>query len=361
MKVIFVSAKSFSKNLERLFLNCKALDIAVAFVKSGGLNPFLKILIHSCLMNKKLPIRIVFGLSSKQGITDKKSATKLLKLANENENIEVKKYNNQGFHPKLMIFHGEPCRILLGSSNLTGAAQGKNIEANVIIENPKKDFVKDVNDFFNECFIHGKSLEQSHINSYIQWSHEKSRDTSTHFPEDKLPKNLIIVSTSSNIGKITSKPIKSKKYYDEKIRALDNRKRLTPEQKMSLRAYRALRTRYYGKKSGTRVELDILLPVMYGINHLEEIVTNGKGEWTIGKKVEFLDSVVGGNAFFYENKKKITRYYGRIEKIWHENNLTKLQLSNLNRLKKRKKLNNFKKRNGESVKFLGCFVYLPRM
>jgi len=131
MKVSFLNGPSLFEKLPELMASCSQLDVAMAYVKIGGLRTLLKN--ADKLIKRGAPLRIVFGLSSRQGITDKESAESLLKLR-KHKNVVVKKWNSSGFHPKLFIFHGaHPC-IVVGSANLTEAAQSNNAEANMLVE-----------------------------------------------------------------------------------------------------------------------------------------------------------------------------------------------------------------------------------
>ena len=112
-KVSFLDGPSLANRLYDLLLGCTQLDVAMAYVKIGGLRTLLKN--ADTMIERNVPIRIVFGLSSRQGITDRESAEELLDLSHR-KNITVKKWNNCGFHPKLLILHGNPSSIIVGSS-----------------------------------------------------------------------------------------------------------------------------------------------------------------------------------------------------------------------------------------------------
>ena len=80
--------------LKQIIRKSDRLDIAMAYIKIGGLRPILKI--ARTLIGNGAPIRIVFGLSSKLGITDKESAEELLRLSKK-DNVIVKKWGDPGF------------------------------------------------------------------------------------------------------------------------------------------------------------------------------------------------------------------------------------------------------------------------
>jgi len=185
MKVSFLDGPSLANKLSDLLPDCTQLDIAMAYVKIGGLRTLLKN--ADSLFKRNIPIRIVFGLSSRQGITDKESAELLLNLSQQRKNIKVKKLNNRGFHPKLLIFHGtHPC-VVVGSSNLTEAAQSTNAEANILVEDPSPYFMKDVLEFFELYFNSAPYLKRKHVDAYRTRLYETQGRAHTGPKEDDLP------------------------------------------------------------------------------------------------------------------------------------------------------------------------------
>jgi HKD family nuclease len=164
MKVTFLDAPSLAERIPRLMASCNKLDIAMAYVKVGGLRTLTKNMDR--LISSKIPVRIVFGLSTRQGITDKNSAESLLTLS-KNSNIDVRKINNPRFHPKLFIFKGKTSSIVIGSSNLTEAAHSKNVEANVLIQDPDAQLLRDVLGFFEYYFSSAPKLKQKDVDKYV--------------------------------------------------------------------------------------------------------------------------------------------------------------------------------------------------
>jgi len=158
----------------------------MAYVKERGLETLL------CGVNPLIQrggyLHVVFGLAERLGITDWKAAERLLKLSNEHANVVVKKLNNGGFHPKLLIFHGSPSFLVVGSANLTGAAQSTNAEANLLVEEPSDELMDGAKDFFDRYFASAPRLERAHVEAY------KARARNTGMPagpkgsrEDRLP------------------------------------------------------------------------------------------------------------------------------------------------------------------------------
>lgn len=359
MKILFVDASSFVDRLKHLFSGCNKLDVAMAYVKIGGLKPFLDVLNESTLMKENGAIRILFGLSSFHGITDKKSAKLLHKLSQKRRNVRVKKYNNPRFHPKLMIFHGDPNRVVIGSSNLTEGAQSKNAEANVIVEDPDIKFMKDVIDFFETHFYNAPDLERVHVETYTPQPPKTSRGRQGSSKVDELPSHS---KPSPPLGRRrhgAGKPVKPKRYYDEKICELESKREPTEQQKLSLRAYRALRTRYYGRRSKEVQRHAILLPVTHGENHLEAIIRARHGNWVIGRKIHEDPSLEGVHIYFYENRIRQTRFKATLRSVHQLKGETYLTIFNARKLKESRKLDGFRKLNGESVRApLRGFVYV---
>ncbi len=158
----------------------------MAYVKERGLETLLGG--ATSLITRGASVRIVFGLAERLGITDWKAAERLLKLSNEHANVVVKKLDNGGFHPKLLIFHGSPSFLVVGSANLTGAAQSTNAEANVLVEDPSDELMSDAKEFFERHFAYAPRLKRAHVEAY------KTRTMGTGLPagpkgsgEDRLP------------------------------------------------------------------------------------------------------------------------------------------------------------------------------
>jgi len=146
-----------------LMESSEQVDIAVAFVKHGGLRRLVPSIEELNEAGKS--VRIVFGLSSSLGITDKESAQELLRLSRL-KNVTVKKIGDSRFHPKLYIFHGNPRSIALGSSNLTNAAAEKNVEANILVENPAEEVFREAEKLFNSCFCIAQELTCRDVEEY---------------------------------------------------------------------------------------------------------------------------------------------------------------------------------------------------
>jgi len=184
MRISFLDGPSLADKLSDLMLDCTQLDIAMAYVKIGGLRTLLKN--ADPLFKRNVPIKIVFGLSLRQGITDKESAQLLLSLSQQKSNLTVKKLNNRGFHPKMLIFHGSHPSVIVGSSNLTEAAQSRNAEANILVEDAEPQFMKDTLDFFELHFNSAPFLKRKHVDAYRPRFHETEGYAYGGSKEDEL-------------------------------------------------------------------------------------------------------------------------------------------------------------------------------
>lgn len=224
MKVSFLDGPSLADKLPGLMSKCTQLDIAMAYMKGGGLRTLLK---HTDKLTKQdLPLRIVFGLSSKQGITDSESAEMLLKLS-KRQNVDVKKWDNCGFHPKLFIFHGACPSIVVGSANLTVAAQSTNAEANLLVEDADPALLQEAISFFEHYFLPAPPLKQRHIDAYNRsraLERTRSQASSRRYTEDELPSPLekkvsLEKLKPSKIWKIA--PGRNAKYWHEWLSLID--------------------------------------------------------------------------------------------------------------------------------------------
>ena len=213
---------SLAETLPRLCQESTSIDIAMAYVKISGLRTLIKSA-KSFLESNGL-LRIVFGLSTRYGITDKESAQLLLDISGK-RNVTVKKWNSCGFHPKLLIFYGQRPSIVVGSANLTAAAQSTNAEANILIEDPEPQVLKDAQRFFSHYFDTAPLLRQIDVEKYSKKESYKSESIlyGSNY-EDELPSPLIRKRELSNllpnkIWKIA--PGADAECWDEWVKAID--------------------------------------------------------------------------------------------------------------------------------------------
>jgi len=222
MKVEFLDGPALADKLPSLVQKSRSLDIAMAYVKISGLRTLMKS--ANSLLKRNGSLRIVFGLSSRYAITDKESAQNLLDLS-KHSNVNVRKWNHSGFHPKLLIFHGNTTSIVVGSANLTEAAQSTNAEANILIEDPEPQVLRDAQQFFSHYFDTAPPLKRKDVEKYERRFIRRTEATpyQTRY-EDDLPspiqrKHELASIIPQRIWKIA--PGKDAYYWDEWVEAID--------------------------------------------------------------------------------------------------------------------------------------------
>jgi HKD family nuclease len=184
MDIQFLESYQLSSEIPKLINKADEVLIAVAYVKKSGLKQLLPSIEE--LIKRNGSLKIIFGLSHIYGITDKESAKILLELS-QVPDVEIHKCNNKRFHPKLFIFKGEKTSILIGSSNLTKGAQTSNVEANVLIKNPKIEFRRRVEKFFDSYFSITPILTKKDVKKYNPYINKPKISNKKRPPEDTLP------------------------------------------------------------------------------------------------------------------------------------------------------------------------------
>lgn len=126
----YEEGKKVLSYIEDELLRCESFQISVAFITMGGITPLLQTL-------KELEKRKISGEILTTNYLFFSEPVALQKL-HELKNITLKMYDveaaDTGFHTKGYIFKKEEVyRIIIGSSNLTGAALTKNKEWNTKI------------------------------------------------------------------------------------------------------------------------------------------------------------------------------------------------------------------------------------
>ena len=137
--------------IERELLKCNEFAFCVAFIKTSGLAQLIEPLLQ--LRNHNISGRIL--TTDYFYTTEPQALRKLL----EYPNIEVRFFetnNNLGFHTKGYIFkEPETVKIIVGSSNLTGAALATNKEWNMLfVTTHQGGIAQNVTDEFNELWNH---------------------------------------------------------------------------------------------------------------------------------------------------------------------------------------------------------------
>lgn len=110
--------------LEKCFERCEAFSLSIAFISDSGLSALRQTLLDIKKVGKKG--RLV--TSTYLGFNNPKMFRQLMEL----DNIEVRLFPYDGFHPKGYIFeYKNSVKIIVGSSNLTQNALSKNQEWNI--------------------------------------------------------------------------------------------------------------------------------------------------------------------------------------------------------------------------------------
>lgn len=147
----YKEGKKVLSAIEDELLKCDYFQISVAFITMSGMTPLLQTLKELEKKNIKGEILTTNYLNF--------SEPKALMTLNSLNNISLKMYDAQnntvGFHTKGYIFKREEIyRIIIGSSNITGAALTTNREWNTRVLSTKegkvaKDIVREFNELWN--------------------------------------------------------------------------------------------------------------------------------------------------------------------------------------------------------------------
>lgn len=150
----YAEGKKVLSYIEDELLQCECFQISVAFITMGGITPLLQTL-------KELEKREIPGEILTTNYLYFSEPVALQKL-HELKNITLKMYDveaaDTGFHTKGYIFKQEEIyRIIIGSSNLTGAALTKNKEWNTKIVSTEQgetaqEVVKEFSELWNSEF-----------------------------------------------------------------------------------------------------------------------------------------------------------------------------------------------------------------
>ncbi len=169
---------NFYNNLVENLQTCSEFKISVSFIRNSGVNVLKDVLQE--LANKKIPGQIL--ASTYLGYTQPKALDDIAKFPN----IKLKIYvpnEKDGFHPKGYLFrkttadNKDQWTVIIGSSNLSGAALKSNIEWNVlkndlfIEDNKPGEFSKSVLAEFDELWNskYAKDYSDEFILSYREY------------------------------------------------------------------------------------------------------------------------------------------------------------------------------------------------
>ena len=161
---------------------CDSFSFSVAFIKQSGLASIRQQLVDLKKNNKRG--RIV--TSNYLHFNDPEMFRDLLKI----DNIDVRIYEEKGFHPKGYIFkNGNNTDILVGSSNLTQNALSVNQEWNLKLSSLlNEDIVKQVDDEFERQWNMSIDLTENWIQKYEIEYNDYHRDD---FKEENISHNSI--------------------------------------------------------------------------------------------------------------------------------------------------------------------------
>jgi HKD family nuclease len=121
--------RNLIETLKSCFKNCRECKIAVAYIRSSGLNPIINDL--ETVLRKGGNVKLL--TSNQLGITEKEAIQSLLDIGAE---IKVYINYNKTFHPKAYIFkRNEINEYIIGSSNISRSALFDGIEFNLYFDN----------------------------------------------------------------------------------------------------------------------------------------------------------------------------------------------------------------------------------
>ena len=149
--------KKVISSIEDELMVCECFQISVAFITLGGITPLLQTLKE--LERKNIPGQIL--TTNYLNFSEPVALEKLNGL----KNITLKMYDVEtavgGFHTKGYIFkHEEVYRIIIGSSNITGAALTSNREWNTkVVSTEQGEYAFQILEEFNDLWSSPHSLD----------------------------------------------------------------------------------------------------------------------------------------------------------------------------------------------------------
>ena len=165
LKVLFLQSGDILHNLLRSLRQARKSRIAVAFLSIDGYQELANTLRDVLVRGEN--VEFVVGISIYHN-TDWEALDELVHLQNAFDNLEVRYYYNEGFHPKLFMFERRnSLKVIIGSSNLTSAGLKKNIEANVLLEGDVDEPVfRRIDLFFDNLFSDAYPLSKNVVLRY---------------------------------------------------------------------------------------------------------------------------------------------------------------------------------------------------
>jgi HKD family nuclease len=179
----FLESKDVFVHFRKLANQSNKIRIAVAYLTQNGydiIDPDLRKFLKK---HKGNTLELIVGLSS-YCITEPSSIESLLRLRKAfSSQVNIRYYYNEGFHPKLFIFEKkDAASILIGSSNLTWQGMRSNVEANLLITEPRNSALhKVVIHYFERLMQHAdKDLGSVLITYTKDYNRLKKRKASSY-------------------------------------------------------------------------------------------------------------------------------------------------------------------------------------
>jgi HKD family nuclease len=200
MPVLFLESGKILKEISSMFRsrNVNEIDIAVAYLSRLGYESIRNDMVGFLKRNGR--VRMLIGLSDKY-FTESSALKALLKQARKYKKLELRYQNpsNAEFHPKLLLARskGEFREAIVGSSNLTGGGQKRNIEANIAVKMPESggrfyvQLKNDLTRFFAFFWLSGKKLDSSTIEIYRHGEKERKKAVKKAKPRSVVERTRI--------------------------------------------------------------------------------------------------------------------------------------------------------------------------
>jgi len=195
--VEFLEAGDLPSKIRDLSLELTDVKIAAAYIREKGfrlLAPSLQLSSVRKFADSKLRIKLLFGLSERQFITDHEPLRKLLniraKLGFRAKKLQLRYYNDARFHPKMLILtNGERAALFVGSSNITKGGLKSNKEANLLLEAESGNkAVQDASTFFDQLWKNANKLTAETLEIYRKDKEEYEKKKLTQPTLGRLPR-----------------------------------------------------------------------------------------------------------------------------------------------------------------------------
>jgi HKD family nuclease len=177
-EVSFLQSGNVLSKILQYLRRSQVTRIAVAFLSIDGYQELADTLYDVLADGRR--VKFVVGISRYHS-TNWEALEKLVRLSNTFPSLEIRYYNNEGFHPKIFIFEeGNNLKVIVGSSNLTSAGLKKNIEANVLLDGEADEpFFGNIDLFFDNLFKRASLLDEyvvrQYKSSYLKFDHFQQR------------------------------------------------------------------------------------------------------------------------------------------------------------------------------------------